>query len=396
VIAFIWLKKYTFLPDATFLRFAYTTLGLSYIFFRVLHMIIDAHQQELSGPITPLSYLNYTLNFTTLISGPIQRYPEFIEQHLAPVRPPLTLIDMGRAAERIVTGFFKVNVMGLILSMTQARAIDALSASQPLFSRSITGAIIAAAYPVYLYFNFSGYCDIVIGVAAFFRIVRPENFDRPFSTDNFLDFWNHWHITLSRWLKTYVYNPLLLTLMRRFPSPRAVPALGVIAFFVTFFLIGVWHGRTSEFLFYGLLLGAGVSLNKLYQLQMTRRLGKKQFKALGTHGIYLAVCRGLNFTFFSFYLLWFWSNWSDLGRMAHKLQAPAQTLAWLLIFAGSAVILITSQLLRTAAQHISFDGRAFFLSRYFRTVWDTGLAFVLVTTMTLLSTPAPDIVYKTF
>jgi D-alanyl-lipoteichoic acid acyltransferase DltB (MBOAT superfamily) len=396
VTAFIWLKKYTLLPEETFLRFAYTTLGLSYIFFRVLHMIIDAHQQELSDPVTPLSYLNYTLNFTTLISGPIERYPDFIEQHLAPVRPPVTLAIMGRGAERIVTGFFKVNVMGLILWMAQAHAIDALSASQPLFGRAITGAVIAAAYPVYLYFNFSGYCDIVIGVAAFFRIVLPENFDRPFSTDNFLDFWNHWHMTLSRWLKTYVYNPLLLSLMRRFPSPRAVPTLGVTAFFVTFFLIGVWHGRTSEFLFYGLLLGAGVSINKLYQLQMAKRLGKKRFKALEAHWLYLAVCRGLNFTFFAFFLLWFWSNWSDLGRMAHKLRAPAQMLGWLLIFAGSAAILTAWQFVRKAAADITFDGDTFFLSRYFRTVWDTGLAFILIAIMTLLSTPAPDIVYKTF
>jgi D-alanyl-lipoteichoic acid acyltransferase DltB (MBOAT superfamily) len=396
VLAFVWLKKYTFLPDATFLRTAYTTLGLSYIFFRVLHMIIDAHQDELKDRVTLLAYLNYTLNFTTLVSGPIQRYPEFIEQHMPVERPPLSIVDMGNGFERVVLGFFKVNVVALVLSMVQNHAIDVLSASQPLWSRAVTGAVIAATYPVYLYFNFSGYCDIVIGVAAFLRIKLPENFDRPFSTDNFLDFWNHWHLTLSRWLKTYVYNPLLLSMMRRWPSPQMVPALGVFAFFVTFFLIGVWHGRTSEFVFYGFLLGAGVSLNKLYQIQMAKRLGRKRFKALGTNFFYVMGCRGLNFTFFAFYLLWFWSNWGDIGRMAQKLHGPAMAAVWLLIFGGSAVILTAWQYVRGAAQRITFDGDAFFLSRYFRTVWDTGLAFVLIAIMTLLNTPAPDIVYKAF
>ena len=359
-------------------------------------MIVDAHQEELKDRVTLLAYLNYTLNFTTLVSGPIQRYPEFLEQHLPAVRPPLTIVEMGRGLERIVIGFFKVNVVALVLSVVQGHAIDALSGAQPLLARAVTGAVIAATYPVYLYFNFSGYCDIVIGVAAFFRIVLPENFDRPFSTDNFLDFWNHWHITLSKWLKAYVYNPLLLSLMRRFPSPEAVPALGVFAFFVTFFLIGVWHGRTSEFVFYGFLLGAGVSINKLYQIQTSKRLGKKRFKALAGNWFYVAMCRGLNFSFFAFYLLWFWSNWGDIGRMAAKLGRPAEALGWAMIFGGSAVILTAWQVLREGAGRITFDGEAFFLSRYFRTVWDTGLAFVLVAIMTLLSTPAPDIVYKTF
>jgi alginate O-acetyltransferase complex protein AlgI len=86
----------------------------------------------------------------------------------------------------------------------------------------------------------------------------PENFDRPFSSDNFLNFWSRWHITLSEWLKTYVHNPLLLNLMRRYPSPALQTCWGVLAVFVTFFLIGVWHGQTLVFVFFGVLQGLGV------------------------------------------------------------------------------------------------------------------------------------------
>jgi alginate O-acetyltransferase complex protein AlgI len=396
LVIFFWLKKYTFLPNATFLRFTYTTLGLSYIFFRVLHMIIDTHQGSLKDKVSPLSYLNYTLNFTTLVSGPIQDYPDFIEQHLPLVRPPLHLAEMGRGFERIVVGFFKVNVVALVLSMVQHYAINALSLTQPLGTRAWTGAIIVASYPAYLYYNFSGYTDIVIGVAAFLRIVLPENFDRPFATRNFLEFWNHWHMTLSGWLKKYVYTPLVMSLMQRFPSRNAELAIGVMAFFVTFFLIGVWHGQTSEFLFYGVLLGAGVSLNKLYQVLMARRLGKKAYKALANHWLYQSLCRGLNFTFFSFSLLWFWSSWKDLSILKDAIGPLAQMLGWVLIFGGSTIALALWELIRAKVLMFRWRDESFVLSRYFRTVWDTGLVFVLLGVMELLSTPAPDIVYKAF
>ena len=76
----------------------------------------------------------------------------------------------------------------------------------------------ALVYPLFLYANFSGYIDIVIALARLMRVRLPENFDRPFSASSVLDFWNRWHMTLSNWLKTYVYNPLLLALMRRTSS----------------------------------------------------------------------------------------------------------------------------------------------------------------------------------
>lgn len=396
LLGFIWLKKYTFLPHASFLQFTYTTLGLSYIFFRVMHMIIDAHTEDLKVSVGPLSYLNYTLNFTTLISGPIQRYPDFIDQHLAPERPPLTLEDMGIGLERVVIGFFKVTVLSLLLNMLQNQAINSLSSKQALGARALTGAVIFATYPVYLYFNFSGYTDIVIGIARFLRIKLPENFTGPFLTDNFLEFWNHWHITLSQWLKTYIYNPLLIALMRRFPSRTIEPFLAVIAFFVTFFLIGVWHGRTSEMVFYGVLLGGGISLNKLYQIQMAKAMGKKRYKALSNNPVYQSICRGLNFTFFALSLLWFWSNWIDLGNMSHNLRPAALLLSWLIIFAGSTVVLEAWARIRAAALSLKWSGEPVLLSRYIRTAWDTGLVFVAVALVELLSAPAPDIVYKAF
>jgi hypothetical protein len=129
---------------------------------------------------------------------------------------------------------------------------------------------------------------------------------------------------------------------------------------------------------------------------MAQTLGKKRYKALAHNFIYRALCRGLNFTFFAFYLLWFWSNWNDLGRMSHILMLPAQLLGWFLIFSTSTVALTAWETARTIAFRVRWEDKPLILSRYFRTVWDTGLVFVLVGVMELLSTPAPDIVYRTF
>lgn len=396
ILYFIWLKKYTFLPEASFLHFVYTTIGLSYIFFRVMHLIIEVHDDQIAEPIDPISYLNYTLNFTTLVSGPIQRYPDFAATQLAPVRPPLNILIVGEAFDRIAVGFFKAIVLALILSSLQEHAIAALSAAEPFRARILDGITIAAAYPLYLYCNFSGYTDIVIGMGKLLRMRIPENFDRPFSSDNFMNFWSRWHITLSQWLKRYVYNPLLVGLMRRFPSQACQPFFVVFALFITFFLVGIWHGRTSVFVVFGLLQGGGVAANQLYQIVMARKMGRKQYKALSNHPVYCTITRGLTFTFFAFSLFWFWSNWSQMRQFASALSARDMATVWITIFVGATLILAVYEAVRRWALSFTLEGQSFLVSRYARTVVVTAVAVVTIAVVSLLNAPAPDIVYKSF
>jgi D-alanyl-lipoteichoic acid acyltransferase DltB (MBOAT superfamily) len=396
ILAFIWLKKYTFLPEALFLKFPYVTLGLSYIFFRVLHLIIDAKDGAIPQKIGIVSYLNYTLNFTTLVSGPIQRYQDFAEMELAASPLSVDVTVFGKAFERIIIGFFKVNVLSLAFSALQSHALSSLASQRTFSSKTLGAVVIAASYPLYLYCNFSGYIDIVIGIARLLRIELPENFNRPFSSDNFMNFWSRWHITLSEWLKNYVYNPLLIGLMRKYPSPAIGPFLGVFAFFVTFFLVGVWHGQTSVFLFFGVLQGLGVSVTKLYQILMGNWLGRKQYRALSNGAVYNVLARGLTFTWFTFTLLWFWSNWRQLGTIVHQLDAGSIAAAWLVIFFGSAVLLALWELVRAWLLSFQWENQPLLLSRYVRTVWDTALVVIALATVMLLNAPAPDIVYKAF
>ena len=398
IVSFVWLKKYAFIPSSLFLRAPYVTLGLSYIFFRVLHLIIDSRASHTTLPrnISLVSYLNYTLNFTTVVSGPIQRYNQFASMQLAPAPLPLNIFVAGEAFERIIVGIFKVNVLSRFLLMMHTSALNSLAGVHAVTGRVFTTITILAVYPFYIYCNFSGYIDIVIGIARFLRIKLPENFNRPFSSQNCIIFWSRWHITLSSWLQFYVFLPLMLKSVRRWPSPPIEPFLNVFALFVTFLLVGLWHGQTSEFVFFGALLGLGVSLTKMYQVLMTKWIGRERFMGLGTNWLYSAAARGLTFTWCALTMLWFWSNWAQLGFLARSLGSNLITLVGSAVFVGSSITLALWEAAREWLLSSQFENQPVLSSRYVRTAWSTVLVVISVATLLLLNAPPPDIVYKTF
>ena len=397
ILVYIWLKKYSFLPEDAFLHFPYLTLGLSYIFFRVLHLLIEARDGNEKRHIGLGAYLLYMLNFTTLVSGPIQRYDEFARDQFAAQPIILGPRTVGLQVERIIRGFFKVNVLAMLLQAVQEDALEQLMHPYSPPSLKIYAAFkLAIVYPLFLYANFSGYIDIVIALARLMRVRLPENFDRPFSASSFIDFWNRWHITLSTWLKTYVYNPLLVALMRRIPSLALQPLLGVFCFFVTFFLVGVWHGRTSEFIFFGVLQGGGVAINKLWQLGITRTLGRKGYKALASNPVYQAMGRGLTFSWFSFTLFWFWADWKQINKVSMSIGAMRWLGVWLAIWLGATVVLAAWEWLRAALLSIKTSEGPLLTSRYARVVYASALGLAAFVMTILLNQPAPDIVYKAF
>jgi D-alanyl-lipoteichoic acid acyltransferase DltB (MBOAT superfamily) len=396
IFAYIWLKKYTFLPEGGFLHFSYFTLGLSYIFFRVLHLLIETGDGNEKRHIGIRAYLLYTLNFTTFISGPIQRYDEFVRDQFAAEPPPLGARVIGLQLERIIRGFFKVNVVAMLLQAHQSDAVTQMGEALPLDQKLFAAFRLFILYPFFLYCNFSGYIDIVISIARLMRVRLPENFDRPFSASSFIDFWNRWHMTLSNWLKSYVYNPLLLALMRRFSSVPLQPYLGVFCFFVTFFLIGVWHGRTSEFVVFGILQGGGVAINKLWQLRLTQAIGRKRYKALAANTAYVAFSRGLTFSWFAFTLLWFWGNWGQIHKISSALSIFEWSVVWAAIWSFATAVLALWEWARKALLSIGGPDSPVLTSRYARVVYASVLGLVAFAITALLNQPAPGIVYKAF
>jgi len=334
---FVTLKKYAFVPAALTPHAVYTVVGISYILFRVLHLMIDAKQGELAARVSPLAYFNYTASFLTLSAGPIQRYEEF--QHETSTVRPLDEAGVYDAFARIVQGFLRIAVVSAVFNYAFA-AVSAkvLSAPATLGWSHLLGAYVASAvsYTVFLYANFAGYMDVVIGLSALLGQKLPENFERPFQARSFLDFWARWHITLSVWFRTYVFNPLLRGLATRVTSAALAPYLAVVAFFITFLLMGVWHGATSVFVVYGLFMGAGASINKLWQLQAAKRLGKARYKALCERPLSVYAARGLTFAYFALGLTCLWLNLGELAGLSARLGVHGWLVAYLALAGGAA------------------------------------------------------------
>jgi alginate O-acetyltransferase complex protein AlgI len=321
VFVFAVLKRYTFLPAGVDLPFLYLQIGLSYILFRILQMVIDSAGGEREARLGPLNFFNFTCNFLCFVSGPIQRSNEYLadlEQLTRKVDETLAFTAM----QRIVKGFVKLAVISAVANFLFTNLAGALLGE----TTNLVGwryvaqySAAAVAYTFYLYYNFSGYMDIVIGVGSLLGQNLPENFNRPFSARNVFEFWARWHMTLSEWFKTYLFNPLMKFLAGRVAAPALLPYLGVVAFFVTFFVMGVWHGSTGVFVIYGLVMGAGASLNKLWQVFMTKRVGKKRYKSVGESFAYSTLARGLMFAFFALAVTALWVNMDQLALLAHRL-----------------------------------------------------------------------------
>jgi D-alanyl-lipoteichoic acid acyltransferase DltB (MBOAT superfamily) len=396
VLAYIWLKKYTIFPRDSLLPFSYVTLGLSYMFFRVLHLVIDTAEST-EAQLVPVSrYVLYLLNFTTLTSGPIQQYEDFARDQFSREAVELDARVVGLQLERIVRGFFKVNVLAMLLDLLRQDALQQLLQPAPVPTRIAAAAQLTIIYPFFLYANFSGYIDVVIALARLMRLRLPENFNRPFSATSFLDFWSRWHITLSSWLKTYVYNTLLGALMRRIPSSAIQPYLGVFGFFVTFFLVGIWHGRTSEFVAFGLLQGGGVAFNKLWQVSLSQRFGAKRYRALAKNPLYMAFGRGLTFTWFAFTLFWFWADWGELQRIFGALDALSWFAVWMGIWFAATAVLQVWEWLRSLLLSVRLGETPLLTSKYARVVYASTLGFVAFVITIVINQPAPDIIYKAF
>lgn len=396
IATYIWLKKYAFLPHGLFLRTPYLILGVSYIFFRVLHLIIEVADPATRPEVDLRGYLTYTINFTTLVSGPIQRYSAFAADLFAadPIR--LDLPTVAAQVERIIRGFFKVNVVALLFSIVHDDALVQLTHPGAPSAKAIAAFELVAFYPLFLYANFSGYIDIVIALGRLMRIRLPENFDRPFSASSFIDFWSRWHITLSTWLRTYVYNPLLLSLSRRFTAPPLQSYFAVLSLFITFFLIGLWHGRTSEFLLFGVLQGAGVSVNLVWQLQLIRRLGRKRYRSLSNRTMYETLGRGLTFAYLAFTLCWFWGDWSQLKTAYEAIGAAWWLGVWGAVWLVAALVLSVWERLRGEMLNLQWAGVPVLDGPHTRTVWTTAMVFMWFMIGLVINQAAPDIVYKGF
>jgi D-alanyl-lipoteichoic acid acyltransferase DltB (MBOAT superfamily) len=358
--------------------------------------MVDARSEPWDRPIEPWSFLNYTCNFLTMVSGPIQRYEDFRrgEQSLGQALAPDVVYG---SFSRMIVGFVKVSVISAtanyLFQFISAHVLDA-NDTMSLVTFTAYYAAAAAAYTGYLYYNFSGYMDIVIAIGALFNQQLPENFNKPFAARSFLDFWNRWHMTLSEWFKIYLFTPLMRVLATRFTSAAVLPYLGVFAFFVTFLVMGVWHGTTLVFVIYGLLMGAGAGVNKMWQVKVGQALGKKRYQALGKQPLYIYACRGLTFTYFTMAITCLWVDMAQLGGLIERLGVVGLLAVTLGLTAAAALGAVVWDF------GASLCGKAVDLAMRFenvvtRNLWLAGL-IVLIAVVSSFYHKAPDFVYRAF
>jgi alginate O-acetyltransferase complex protein AlgI len=224
-------------------------LGFSYIAFRLLHTLRDRQTGRL--PAVSLSeYVVYVIFFPALSAGPIDR----LERFVADLRRPLALTgaDLGEAGKRLVLGLFKKFVLADTLALV---ALNATNATQ--VRASGWAWLLLYAYAFQIYFDFSGYTDIAIGLGRLLGIHLPENFKAPYLKPNLTQFWNNWHITLTQWFRAYFFNPVTRAL-RSGKKRLPIPLIVLITQISTMLLIGLWHGVTWNFIAWGLWHGVGL------------------------------------------------------------------------------------------------------------------------------------------
>jgi alginate O-acetyltransferase complex protein AlgI len=395
LLVYTFLKQFFFL-QAYSLPFVYTVVGLSYILFRIVHLIVDVSSGEIERIPGPLEFFRYTCNFLCFVSGPIQTWQEFKSDEDS-LSAPLNSDLVFNAFSRVATGLLKLAVIAAIANyLYENVSVQILLPDRP--GRSIgffaKYAFSAASYTAYLYYNFSGYMDIVLGVGSLLGQKLPENFDRPFTARSFLEFWQRWHITLSLWFKAYVFTPLMLFLVRLFPSPGATAYVGVWCFFVTFLLMGIWHGSTAVFVIYGLLMGLGASINKLWQVGLTSSLGKKKYRTLQDHRVYSELCRGLTFAYFTVALTCLWvPSLDQFGLLTGRLGIAGIAVALVALTLGFACLFRPYQFAHGCVNAIM--QRFKLTSTPIENVFLASRLLLVLFVMTLLN-KTPEFVYKAF
>jgi D-alanyl-lipoteichoic acid acyltransferase DltB (MBOAT superfamily) len=244
-------------------------LGISFITFQKIAFLVDVR----AGAVREFDlfdFLTFVFFFPQLIAGPIVHYREMMPQ-FARIDSRLQADNLAVGATLFAFGLFKKVVLadGIAPSVHGAFAAAAQGEAVSFFPAWMA----ALAYTLQIYFDFSGYSDMAIGLARLFGIRLPANFNSPLKASSIIEFWSRWHITLTRFLTAYVYTPMVMSLTRkRMAAKKPVigrkrPTLGAFAVLLcwptvfTMFLSGFWHGAGYTYLVWGILHGVYLSVN---------------------------------------------------------------------------------------------------------------------------------------
>ncbi len=225
-------------------------IGISFFTFHAISYVIDVSRRDATAQKSPVHAALYLLLFPQLIAGPIIRYRDIADQ-LA--RRVVSIDDFADGVRRFVIGLAKKVLIANVVA-GPADKIFALPASELSAGHAWLGIV---CYTLQIYFDFSGYSDMAIGLGRMFGFRFPENFRWPYVATSVTAFWRRWHISLSTWFRDYLYIPL--------GGNRVSPARRYVNLVTVFFLCGLWHGASWNFVIWGLWHGAFLVIERLAQ-----------------------------------------------------------------------------------------------------------------------------------
>ena len=281
-------------------------IGISFYTFQILSYVFDLYMGKVRVQKNPIRLLLYVSFFPQLIAGPIVRYEtvqsEIVDRHE-------TLDEFSYGLKRFITGLAKK----IIIANNVAMTAEIIYAGDPAVYGTAMYWVAAIAYTLQIYFDFSGYSDMAIGIGRMFGFHFLENFDNPYISRSITEFWRRWHISLSSWFRDYVYIPL--------GGNRGGKAKWLRNIMVVWMLTGIWHGAEWNFVLWGLYYGVLLIAEKLWLGRYIEKLPK--------------VLSWL-YTFIIVNVGWVIFNLTDFSQMALALRmmfTPHAT-QWLEMFAS--------------------------------------------------------------
>jgi D-alanyl-lipoteichoic acid acyltransferase DltB (MBOAT superfamily) len=286
-------------------------VGISFFTFHGISYVTDVYRGDVAVCRQPLDMLLYMSFFPQLVAGPIVRAAYFLPQLARPSDEP---IPLAAATVLILGGLFKKVVVANYLA---TGLVDPVFASPPGYGGPDL-LLAVYAYAVQIYCDFSAYTDMAIALAALCGFRFPRNFDQPYRARRLREFWQRWHISLSTWLRDYLYKPLGGNRYGRLDTYRNL--------MITMLLGGIWHGAGWKFVMWGALHGGGLSLERIAAPWIGARPTSLAGKVLSTVIVFHFVClawvffRAEDFTVAWLYIGGLASGWRDGVQQAGPLM----------------------------------------------------------------------------
>lgn len=250
-------------------------IGLSFFTFHEISYLTDVYRKTKQPFNNIVSYALYIFLFPQLVSGPIIRFHEIADQ--------IEDRKLNNTTENRLLGFFRFAIgLGkkVLIADVIGLEVEKIFSASPGDVGIVTAWTGAALNLLNIYFDFSGYSDMAIGLALVLGFRFPENFNNPLISESITEFWQRWHMSLGRWMRDYLYHPLGGSKGTLFKTCRNI--------FLIFFLMGFWHGAQWKYILWGSVFGIIVIIEKVFLLRITQKTSK-WFRIVFTIAIFIQV-----------------------------------------------------------------------------------------------------------